>query len=216
MMKKIFTLIILLPLIGVFMVNAQRKPSKSTKRKMRLITRPLPQPKVETEDWKSFESAALKFRVDLPKVPTISENEIYEDFTKAKSTVHQSYINQIFYLVEVREYPEGFLPNRSDLSLNYGTWMKEYILDDVKVHSERVFDFGGNLAVEFIYQQTKNDLLIHRAYVVGQKLFQQIIQIEIKKPDNLEQTIEKNKDRINKFLDSFTLTEDQTNDSLVG
>lgn len=215
-MKKIFILIILLPLIGSITVFGQKKSTKSAKRKLRLIIKPIPEPKIETEDWKQFESAGLKFRVNLPKEPTITETEIDEGLTKAKSTIHQSYVNQIYYMLEVREYPEGFLPDRNDLSLNYGEWMKVFVLGRVKVHNERVFDFGGNLAVEFVYQQTKNDLLIHRSYVVGQKLFQQIIQLEIKKSDNLEQTVEKNKEKINKFLDSFTLIENQTDDSLIG
>lgn len=215
-MKKIFTLIILFPLISLITVNGQRKATKTPKRKLRVIVKPIPEPKIETENWKQFESAALKFRVNLPKEPTITETEIDEVLTKAKSTTHHSYINQIYYMLEVREYPEGFLLDRNDLSLNYGEWMKTYVLDGIKVHSERVFDFGDHLAVEFVYQQTKNDLLIHRSFVVGQKLFQQIIQLEIKKSDNLEQTIEKNKEKINKFLDSFTLIEEQTDDSLIG
>lgn len=215
-MKKIFIILLLFPVISVLTVNGQRKSANSAKRKLRIITKPLPKPKVETENWKEFVSPVLKFRINLPKEPTITEIEIEEDSVKAKSTIHQTYINQIYYLVEVREYPNGFLPDRNDLSLNYGIWMKDYVLDGIKVHNERVFDFGGNLAVEFIYQQTNNDLLIHRAYVVGQKLIQQIIQLEIKKPDNLEQTIEKNKTKINKFLDSFSLIETQTNDSLIG
>ncbi len=215
-MKKIFIILLLFPVISVLTVNGQRKSADSAKRKLRIITKPLPKPKVETENWKEFVSPVLKFRINLPKEPTITEIEIEEDSVKAKSTIHQTYINQIYYLVEVREYPNGFLPDRNDLSLNYGIWMKDYVLDGIKVHNERVFDFGGNLAVEFIYQQTNNDLLIHRAYVVGQKLIQQIIQLEIKKPDNLEQTIEKNKTKINKFLDSFSLIETQTNDSLIG
>ncbi len=215
-MKKIFIILLLFPVISVLTVNGQRKSADSAKRKLRIITKPLPKPKVETENWKEFVSPVLKFRINLPKEPTITEIEIEEDSVKAKSTIHQTYINQIYYLVEVREYPNVFLPDRNDLSLNYGIWMKDYVLDGIKVHNERVFDFGGNLAVEFIYQQTNNDLLIHRAYVVGQKLIQQIIQLEIKKPDNLEQTIEKNKTKINKFLDSFSLIETQTNDSLIG
>lgn len=215
-MKKIFIILLLFPVISVLTVNGQRKSANSAKRKLRIITKPLPKPKVETENWKEFVSPVLKFRINLPKEPTITEIEIEEDSVKAKSTIHQTYINQIYYLVEVREYPNVFLPDRNDLSLNYGIWMKDYVLDGIKVHNERVFDFGGNLAVEFIYQQTNNDLLIHRAYVVGQKLIQQIIQLEIKKPDNLEQTIEKNKTKINKFLDSFSLIETQTNDSLIG
>ena len=215
-MKKLFILIILLPLIGSITVFGQKRSTKSTKRKLRLIIKPIPEPKIETENWKQFESAGLKFRVNLPKEPTITKTEIDEGLTKAKSTIHQTYINQIYYMLEVREYPEGFLSDRNDLSLNYGEWMKDYVLDGIKVHNERVFDFGGNLAVEFVYQQTKNDLLIHRSYVVGQKLFQQIIQLEIKKSDNMEQTVEKNKEKINKFLDSFTLIENQTDDSLIG
>lgn len=215
-MKKLVVILLLVPFISLNSASGQRKSANSAKRPLRIITKPLPKPKTETENWKIFVSPVLKFSVNLPKEPKISETEIEEDSIKAKSTIHQTYVNQIYYLVEVREYPKGFLPDRNDLSLNYGVWMRDYALEGVKVHNERVFDFGGNLAVEFIYQQTNNDLLLHRAYVIEQKLIQQIIQLEIKKPDDLEQTIEKNKDKINKFLDSFVLIESPAKDSMVG
>ena len=215
-MNKFLMLTILILLIGITNAVAQKRANKSPKRKLRLITKPIPEPKIETEDWNQFQSVELKFKMVFPKEPTKTVNEIDDGLTKAKSTVYQSYINQIYYMVEVRKYPKNFLPDRDDWSLTYGEWMKEYVLEGVNVHNERVFDFGGNLAVEFVYQQTKNDLLIHRACVVGQNLYQQIIQLEIKKNDNLEQTIEKNKEKINRFLDSFHIIENQINDSSVG
>jgi hypothetical protein len=210
-MKQIsFIFIILILLVGFSSVPAQKK-SKPVVRggKYGRLTKSVTKPKVEVENWKEFESTDLKLKLIFPKEPTESVNNFNDVGVKVKSSVIQSFINTDYYMVEVREYPPNALPERDDLIESYGAWMKTFILRDVKVISDKTFDFGQFKVVEFVYQQTANDVLIHRSMVVGQKLYQIIIQFEIKKPDTLEQTIEKNKSKIDKFFLSFELTDEQ-------
>jgi hypothetical protein len=210
-MKKISLITIFLILLAGFnSVPAQKKSKTIVKggnygRIMKSVTKP----KVEVENWKEFESTDLKLKLIFPKEPTESVNSFNEAGVKVKSSVIQSFINTDYYMVEVREYPPNALPERADLIQSYGAWMKTFILRDVKVISDKAFDFGQFKMVEFVYQQTANEVLIHRSMVVGQKLYQIIIQFEIKKPDTLEQTFEKNKSKIDKFFLSFELTDEQ-------
>ena len=209
MKKTSLIAMILILLAGFSSVAAQKKSKTPVKRPYRTIIKPVPKPKIEVENWKEFESADLKLKLIFPKEPTVSVNSYNEAGVKVKSSIIQSFINTDYYLVEVREYPPNELPDREDLIESYGSWMKTFILRDVNVISDKSFDFGQFKMVEFVYQQTANEVVIHRSMVVGQKLYQIIIQFEIKKPDTLEQTIEKNKSKTDKFFLSFELTDEQ-------
>lgn len=183
---------------------------------MRLIVKPIPKPKIETESWNEFDSKELNLKALFPKKPSLTKNAFEEDTVNVKLTVVQTHINQILYIVEVREYAKNFLPNRIDLGEYYGEWLRDIILDENKVLNQRTFDFIGYKVIEFVYQQTENDVLIHRAIVVGQNLYQQILQLEINKPDNWEQAIKKNKEKIEKFFDSFVITADAPVNRTIG
>lgn len=165
--------------------------------------------KVEVEDWKEFESKELNLKMVLPKPPTVSVNTNTFEGNGVKSSVIQSYINTDYYMVEVREYPAGIIPNRTDMGENYGQWLKRFILSRVTVISEKSFDYNQFKMVEFVYQQIEGEVLIHRAMVVGDRLYQFIVQFEVKKPDTVEQTIQKNKAKFDKFFLSFEITGDE-------
>jgi len=207
-MKKfpyIFGILVCLTIISP--VFAQKKGKTPVRNKGRTAVQSVSQPKIEVESWKEFESAGSKLKLIFPKEPTVSESQ-YVEFGRfeVKSVVFQSFINTDFYMVEVREYPKDVLPERNDLGESYGEWLKRFILFKVKIISEKTVNFGQYKLVEFVYQQTANEVLIHRALVVGQNLYQIIVQFEIKKPDTIEQTLEKNKSKIDKFFLSFELT----------
>jgi hypothetical protein len=202
--------LILIFLLGAGAAAAQKKIKTPVKRGARTPVKMISQPKIEVESWQEFESTDLKLRLIFPKAPTISENN-YVEFGRfdVKSSIIQSFINTDFYMVEVREYPKDALADRNDLGESYGGWLKDYILSRVKITSEKTVSFGQYKLVEFVYQQSPNEVTIHRAFVVGQKLYQIIVQFEVKKPETLEQTIEKNKPKIDKFFLSFELTENE-------
>jgi len=195
-------------LSGAALAVAQKKTKTPVKRVTgRTISRSVPV--VEVENWKEFDSKELNLKLIFPKEPTISIVNKEELGVEVKSTIIQSYINTDYYLVEVREYPEGIIPDGTDLGESYGDWLKTFILSRIKIKSERAFDYGQYRMVEFVYQQIDGEVLIHRALVVGNKLYQIILQFEIKNPDTLDQTIEKNKGRIDKFFLSFELNDEQ-------
>ena len=211
-MKKISILIFAFTLaccsIDVFAQKSRTAPAK----KYRTIIKLPPKPKVEVENWKIFESKELKLKMSFPKEPTISvADEVPYESEALKSSIAQTYINGNFYMVEVREYPENLLPDKLDLSKNYGEWMKIFILPKTKIISEKTFDYEFYRIVEFTYQQTETDVLVHRALVVGKNLYQIIVQLEIKKPTGIEETRAKNEEKIKKFFDSFEITEKSLN-----
>lgn len=216
---KTIAIITFIASIALFSTNsfAQRKsaPSKTNK-KLRLIIKPLPKTKIEIEDWKEHENRELKLTLQFPKSPTVTTNKYFDGEADVESTVLNAYVNRVYYSLEVRKYPDGFLPDRIDLGAAYGGWLRDYVLFDVKVINERVFDFGGYKTVEFVYQQTENDLLIHRALVVGQNLYQLILQLEIKDKNGFEETLLKNREKIDKFFNSFALTEEKITDRIIG
>jgi hypothetical protein len=201
--------VVFIILSGTSITDAQKK-SKTTVKRVTGRTAIRTAPKVEVENWKVFESADLNLKLIFPKEPTLSVRNLVEagEF-KVKSSVVQSYINTDYYMVEVREYPEGIIPDGTNLGENYGAWLKTFILSRTNIKSERTFEFNQYKMVEFVYQQIDNEVLIHRAMVVGNKLYQIILQFEIKKPETIEQTIEKNKGKIDKFFLSFELTDDR-------
>lgn len=207
-MKKFSYVTIILIFLAGITVSAQKRTKPAVRTAGRTPVKSFSRPKIEVENWKEFKSDALNLRLMFPKEPTVSENKTPEyGRLDVKSTIIQSYINTDFYMVEVREYAEGTLPDRSDLGERYALWLKTYILSRVKILSEKTVEYGQYKQVEFVYQQMPNEVLIHRAFVVGQKLYQIIVQFEVKKPETLEQTIEKNRSKIDKFFLSFELTE---------
>jgi hypothetical protein len=119
-------------------------------------------------------------------------------------------------LIEVRIYPKSFLPNQTDLAEGYGDWLKTYILKNVKIRSERTFVYRKFAAVEFTYQQNPKELIIHRSIVVNQRLFQILLQLDLKSGETAEKALESNKERITKFFDSFMFTEEVAFDSDIG
>lgn len=205
MIKKISLLVLILTLTaGLFEASAQKRPKPGRTGaigKVRAVVK-----KVEVEDWKEFESKELNLKIILPKPPTVSVNTNTFEGNGVKSFVIQSYINTDYYMVEVREYPAGIIPNRTDMGENYGAWLKRFILSRVTVISEKTFDYNQYRMVEFVYQQIGSEILIHRAMVVGDRLYQFIVQFEVKKPETVEQTIQKNKGKLDKFFLSFEIT----------
>lgn len=203
--------VILILLACLTFVAAQQKTKAPVKRGSgRILMKPMPEQKIEVENWKEFESRDLNLKLIFPKEPSVTVSNYNETVrVKVKSSIIQSIINTDYYMVEVREYPPDVLPNRTDLGESYGEWLREYVLSGVNVVDENTFNFGPYKMVEFVYQQTPNDVLIHRTMVVGTKLYQIIIQFEVKKTETLAQAIAKNKSKIDKFFLSFELTEDQ-------
>jgi hypothetical protein len=118
-------------------------------------------------------------------------------------------------MIEVREYREDVLPDKLDLAANYADWMKTFVLPDNKIISEKTYNYEFYKIVEFVYQQTQNDVLIHRSLVVGKNLYQMIIQLEIKKSENLERALSNNNEQVKRFFDSFEITENNLNNSTV-
>ncbi|HEY0457945.1 MAG TPA: hypothetical protein VGC97_02265 [Pyrinomonadaceae bacterium] len=211
-MKKssMLTIILILLSCSTF-IAAQQKTKAPVKRVSgRNLIKPIPKPKVEVENWKEFEFKDLNLKLIFPKEPTVTVSN-YSETSRVKviSSVIQSIINTDYYMVEVREYPAGVLPNRTDLGESYGAWLRNYVLSGVNVVGENTFNFGAYKMVEFVYQQTPNDVLIHRTMVVGTKLYQIIIQFEVRNAETFEQVIAKNKSKIDKFFLSLELTEEQ-------
>src|SRR5690606_12502766 len=98
MKNLIFIAVITIFLISANTIFGQRKSSTPAKRKLRLITKPVPEPKPVAEDWKEFETKSWKFKVTVPKEPSVSENTCNDGITAVKSTICQSDVNQIFYM----------------------------------------------------------------------------------------------------------------------
>lgn len=216
MKRFIFINLIAILLICSTNVLGQTKSTTEPKRKLRLIVKPTPKPKVEAEIWKEFQSKEISIKASFPKTPTVTKNAYNDGLVDVKSTVIQAYLNQNFYMVEVREYPPNFLPKDENWTETFGEWFRNYILEGNKVYQEGIFDFGNHKVAEFVYQQTEKDILAHRALVIGQKLYQQIIQLEIKNSDSLQQTIEKNKEKIDKFFGSLVISEEIVTDKTTG
>jgi hypothetical protein len=211
MKKKIsLTLFILILASTSIAVPAQKKSKTSGKRPtFRTLTKPTVK-KVEVENWKEYEFKDLTLKLVLPKEPTVSvSNNTEGRQVKVKASVIQSYINTDYYMVNVREYPPGIIPDRTDMGASYGFWLKTYVLSRVSIISEKSFDYNRYKMIEFVYQQMENELIVHRVMVVGDKLYQFIVQFEVKKPDTIEQTIQKNKSKLDKFFLSFELTDEE-------
>lgn len=211
--------IIFISIVLVFLCPENVFSQRKSKSSVKTIGKPYKtvKPKIEAEVWKEFDAEDLKIKVSFPKEPTVSAGIMAQfDPDVLKSSIIQSYINGNFYMVEVREYPKDFLPRRNDLGANYGIWLKEYIFTNNKMLSEKIFDLGSIKAVEFIYQETDRDVLIHRAFVFEDKLIQMIMQMELKKTETLQQLIEKNKEKIGNFFDSFEISEQLIPDSITG
>ncbi len=216
-MKKI-SILSLLVILTFCSINAfgQKGSKPVAKKRLRTLVQPLPKAKIEIENWKVFEGKDLHLKMSFPKEPTVTvTDKVSYESAAVNSAIVQTYINGTFYMVEVREYPENLLPDRVDLSKSYGNWMKTFILNDIKLIGEKTYDYEIYKVVEFTYQQTETDVLIHRAVVIGKNLYQMIVQLEIKKPDNREQAIAKNAERIKMFFDSFEITEKSFNNSTI-
>lgn len=221
-MKKISYILLILTISFCAGINfSQTKTKKKVIRNRRILGRMIVKPKIEQEDWQEYENAELKIKLFFPKTPTLSTQNYSERYSleagvEVKSTVIQSYINTDFYMLEIREYPKSFLPSRTDLGENYGAWLKRYILSRTTIIRQNNLELGRFKVVEFIYQQTPAEFTIHRAFVVGQKLYQLIVQFEIKNGETLEQTLEKNKAKTDKFLSFLELGEEELIESTVG
>lgn len=206
MKKTPYILLMMFLAFGFQSVLAQKKPT-APKRKLRTIIPKIPVPKIEAENWQPFEAGEDNLRILFPKEPTTSKTN-YTEFGRynVDSTVIQAYINTDYYMVEVRKYPAGTLADRTDLAESYGEWLKTFILARVKIINEKSVGFNQYKMVEFVYQQSGSEVLVHRAMVAGDHLYQLIVQYEIKKGETLEQSIEKNRPKIDKFFLSFELT----------
>ncbi len=203
----IFSLCLILSCAAV--VEAQKTKRKTVR------TNVVQKPKVEIENWQEFDSKTLKLKILFPKTPTISEKKLAEDGIDLTSTSIQTDINDMFYLLEVSVFPKNTLPKRDDLGEVYATWIKTYVLSESKILSEKTINFGKTKGIEFIYQDTKTAVIIHRILIIGQKMFQMMIHLKITKPDTYQQTIDKNKERIDKFFDSLQLHEESVVDGTV-
>lgn len=216
-MKK-FTILILLAVLPLVSANAfgQKKSKAATRQKNRSLVKPMPKAKVEIENWQTFDGQDLKLKISFPKEPSVSvSDKVAGEEEVEKSSIVQSYVNGNFYMIEIREYRDNLLPDKVNLSESYGSWMKTFILPKNKIISEKTFNYRIYKVIEFTYQQTNDDILIHRAVVVGKNLYQIIIQLEIKQPESIEQTLSKNEEKIKKFFGSFEITEESLNDSSV-
>lgn len=206
---------ILLPVISV---SAQTK--SKTKKKIVTLVLPTSPPKIEEEVWREFSDGESQLRVFFPKAPDVTIKGEYEHVGAEKLPCEvrtmAAYINANFYLVNIRRYPQGFLAKRDDLAQNFGAWLKAYILRGVEVKSETLRSYGRYKMVEFVYQQTSGEVVLHRAVVIGDRLYQLMLQLNVPKSLTPEQAIEKNHDRIGRFFDSFQVIEETVTDRTVG
>lgn len=200
-------------LIAALLVSSaagQKRVSKINKKTVlpknwKTLLKPLPPKIVEIENWQEFSFEENDLKISFPKKPEANRLETIEFNTPVIIYTYQSAINDSYYLINISQYPKGFLPKRSDLSENFGSWLKEFVLDQQSILGERYFDWDGYSGAEFSYRQGLDEIIIHRILVIDQKLYQLMIHLKAKKGESLTETINRNKTQIEKFFDSFTL-----------
>jgi len=214
-MKRLSIILLLLLICVAPGILAQKTKSKTTKRKViRTVTVQVPKEKPEEENWQENDFKNLKIKLSFPKVPATTEIKRFEGgVLEVKSSIIQTYLNGNYYMIEVREYPKSFLPKRSDLGESYANWLKTYLLPKIAIVSEKSIDYGQYKGVEFVYTQTNKEVIVHRVFVVGDKLYQLLVQVKTVDAETVKQALEKNKDKIQKFLDSFELYEIDASDT---
>jgi hypothetical protein len=183
------------------------KPAGKARPKGYVFKRPVPSPKVIVEEnWQEFSAAGNKFKVSFPKFPEESQKQRLEYGTSVNIFFYQTYVNGNFYLVNVFEYPKDFLPNRSDMDENYAAWMAQNIIKVDNVLGVKKIGYDRFTGYEFLYRQGP-DLVLHRAIVVGMRLYQLVIYMEADDKEVNDKVLERNKEKIDKFFGSFKLLE---------
>lgn len=201
----------------MFAENTFAQRTRKTNRKpVRTNIPQNPQPKIETENWQEFDSKDLKLKLSFPKTPKIDTRKQFEMQTvEVTSTTVQTDINGNFYLLEVREYPKKLIPKRNDLGESYGEWLKQYILSGSRILEEKNVEFGNAKGVEFTYQDTSTAVILHRVFVVENRLFQLMVHLKVARGETYKQAIEKNTEKINKYFDSLQLYDELVIDGSV-
>lgn len=209
-MSKTSLLCVLIAALFVNSAAGQKRVSGTNKKtvlpkKWKTLLKPLPPKIVEIENWQEFSFEENDLKVSFPKKPESSRIETIELNTPVIIYTYQSAINDSYYLINISQYPKGFLPRRSDLSESFGGWLKEFVLDQQSILGERYIDWDGYSGAEFSYRQGLDEIIIHRIFVIDQKLYQLMIHFKAKKGENLTETVNRNKTQIDKFFNSFTL-----------
>jgi hypothetical protein len=210
-MKNIFA-VTLLTLSFVVVGSAQKKSAAKSAPKTRFPKNfvyhklPVPPKAIKPENWTVFSSISAKFKISFPKPPEES-SKMGSDFGITYSAYNaQSYINGNYYLVNMYEYPRDFLPKKSDLGETYSAWLAKNILKVDSIIAVKKIGYGGYSGYEFTYKQA-DDVVILRTVVVGQNLYQLVLNLEPKEKETYDKTIERNREKIDKFFDSFTLVD---------
>ena len=198
----------------------QKRPKTAPRKIITATTIPGATSKPEEEHWSEFVRTDSALIVSFPKAPeVVIGNDIEytsQMLVRFEMITLQAYINQTFYMVNIRKYPKNFLGKRTDLAENFGGYLRDYILKGIEIMSETDFSYGRYKMVEFVYRPPSGELVIHRAVVIGDRLFQLLVQMDKDKSLTPFKMIEKNNVKIKKFFDSFRVTEENKIDSTVG
>lgn len=170
--------------------------------------------KYVAENWQDFQQDAFKLTVAFPKKPDVSAKSdvdyTEQGFVPIQVTTVETYLNKTYYLVNVRSYPEGFLGKRTDLAANFGAWLKLGILRGIPVLGERQIAYDKYLMLEFLYRPSEREIVVHRCVVIGDRLYQMLIQFPIDPKITPEKAVENNASQIRRFFDSFHVKIDPT------
>ena len=219
-MFKISLLVLLVTAIFSIPAAGQKKVSRNNKKavlpkNLKLLVKPLPPKIIEIENWQEFSFEENDFKINFPKTPETNRLETKELDTPVTLYTYQAAINDSYFLVNISQYPKDFLPRRNDLGEHFGSWLKEFILDEQSILGERYLDWDGYSGAEFVYRQGTDEIIIHRIYVIDQKLCQLMIHLKANKGETLPETVNRNKTQIDKFFDSFTINK-ASGDNLNG
>ncbi len=170
--------------------------------------------KYVAENWQDFQQDTFTLTVAFPKQPDVSSRSDV-DYTEQglvpiEITTVETYLNKTYYLVNVRSYPEGFLGKRTDLAANFGAWLKLGILRGISVLGERQVYYDKYLMLEFLYRPSDREIIVHRCVVIGDRLYQMLIQFPTDPKISPEKAVENNASQIRRFFDSFHVKIAQT------
>lgn len=220
-MFKTSFLVLLIAIVFSNSAAGQKKNPKSSRRNglpknWRILLKPLPPKVIELENWQEFSFEENSFKISFPKKPETNRLETEELNTPVTVYTYQAAINNSYFLVNISQYPKNFLPRRKDLGEDFGSWLKEFILDEQSILGERYIDWDSYLGAEFVYRQGIDEIIIHRIYVIDEKLCQLMVHLKANKSEKLPETVNRNKKQVDIFFDSFTITKSTSNDTIDG
>lgn len=166
--------------------------------------------KAAQEDWQDFRNVEFSLTTSFPKKPDVSSRSDVELTEQGpvpiEITTIETYLNTTYYLVNVRSYPVGFLGKRTDLAANFGAWLEAGILRGVPILGARAIPFDKYLMLEFLYRPSVGELVVHRFVVIGDRLYQVLVQFPMDPKVSPEKAVETKAAQIKHFFDSFHVT----------